>query len=164
MSDSEAREQARERGLAEREEVHLRPGEGDEGAYGSSSERALEAFDALPADSEHEVDYSDVAEEAEKGDPIKDVLAEPGPLEAEGDRFTDQTEERVGMVGSVSNYVPPPTLEVELVIHTPDGCRFSFSEGFEYGGDPEDFELVDAGQLISNVASTALFRVGRDRA
>lgn len=70
-------------------------------AYGTESTRALRAFDAIPGDSQHEVDYK------------------TGSVGT-----TDLSAANYG-------YEVAPELTVELVVTTPDGRRFSFGEGEE---------------------------------
>jgi hypothetical protein len=97
-----------------------------EDAYGSSSQRALRAFDAIPGDSEHQVDYPVSAE----------ALLAP-------------------QVGTLSNgYEALPELRVELVVTTPDGRSFVFSEAAEV--DTAEYEEIS--EMIAEVARSAKVR------
>lgn len=141
MSDSEAAEAE-----TKDHEVHLAPGEGDEAAYGDASRRAVEAFDTIPADSEHEVDY-----------PVDEENADGQKADGGSDTVKELLRPEVGRVSNVpGGYELVPALAVELSITTPDGRSFQVSEAQEFGDfpmiAPTDEAVVD---MIGSVADAA---------
>jgi hypothetical protein len=100
-----------------------------EDAYGSSSQRALRAFDSIPGDSEHQVDYPVKESEAREGEML---LA---PQIGYGDEAL-------------------PNLSVELVVTTPDGRSFVFAESLEV--DTAEYEEI--AEMIQEVARSATGR------
>jgi hypothetical protein len=126
------------------------------GDGGERSQRAVNAFDALPGDSEAAVDYPNEGTSADEGTTRDAGENAKGadPLDYERALYPG-----VGFAGA-NGYTLVPALDVELTISTPDGRSFVFREGMEWDGDTETFDDALIPELVRWVAVAAHNRFG----
>lgn len=79
----------------------------------------------------------------------------PGDSTAEID-YPPETSE-TGELLALQQYIPEPTLSVDLTIYLPDGVRMSFSEALEVG--PGEYTFEDVEGALSGVIKAARGRL-----